>query len=93
MRPLPELGWEWGLQSGRHWGDLYPSVGLTHELPPALASELIQASPQVIIAGIAAVGLSRYLPSTPLVCGSPSHGTAGGLSSPPWGPSMISTDQ
>lgn len=55
------------------------SVHLTERVsPPALAS----TSPQVIIAGIAAVVLSRYLPSTPLVCVASSDGTVGWVSGP-----------
>lgn len=47
---------------------------LTAHSPPAGGSELTWVSPQVITSGIAAIVLSRYLPSIPLVCGTSWNG-------------------
>lgn len=64
MRPKPEA--RVGVETAGPWKTLGESLSKRGSDPTSWPPALIQASPQVILAGISAVVLSRYLPSTPL---------------------------
>lgn len=81
-RPKPED--RVGVETAGPWAlvDAYPRVGLTPWMSSNTDVRADPSFPQVIVAGISAIVLSRYLPSTPLVCGDSSDGTVGWVSSP-----------